>query len=299
MEDYADIAEVHARASGIRASEPLIVALLRHRRAFDPELSLVAERDGLIVGHALFSPQVIRLSGANARAVNLAPLAVDPRHQGMGVGGALMEEGHNIATAKGYELSFLLGHASYYPRFGYRTGAFGESTLTLRTAGMEEPVLHERPVDTGSLPLLQELWGDVEGDVDFSIDPGASLLDWISPNPRIRAIVYWRGSKLAGYARIDDKTPLQPRIFLARDREAAAAMAASLARQAGRSDEALLLPLHPQSVGAEAVGRPVASAWRAAMAVSLNGSRFDLYFDDVETGRRPPGRPIWPVAFDL
>lgn len=88
--DYAAIAAVHVRAFENRASEALIVPLHRHRRAFDPDLSLVAEADGRIVGHALFSPQTIRLLGADVPAVNLAPIAVDGAWQRAGVGGRLI-----------------------------------------------------------------------------------------------------------------------------------------------------------------------------------------------------------------
>jgi putative acetyltransferase len=46
--DYPEIGNLHMRAFGI-------VALLRHRRTFDPELSLVAEINGRLVGHVLFA----------------------------------------------------------------------------------------------------------------------------------------------------------------------------------------------------------------------------------------------------
>ena len=49
--DYATIGELHAQAFGNRAVEATIVALLRQRRAFDPELSLVTEIDGKVIGH--------------------------------------------------------------------------------------------------------------------------------------------------------------------------------------------------------------------------------------------------------
>lgn len=121
--DYAAIADLHARAFGHRSHEALIIALHRHRAVFDAELSLVAEIDGCVVGHALFSPHRVRLLGQDTPAVNLAPIAVDPGRQGRGIGGRLIVEGHSIASAKGYAFSFLLGHTSYYPRFGYRTHA--------------------------------------------------------------------------------------------------------------------------------------------------------------------------------
>ena len=123
--DYAAIARVNVRAFNPHVSVPLIVDLHRHRSRFDPELSLIAEVDGQVVGHVLFSPQTIRLMGQNVEVVNLLPLAVGPEHQRTGVGRALVEEGHRIAKVKGYSLSFLVGIPEYYPRFGYQQRAYG------------------------------------------------------------------------------------------------------------------------------------------------------------------------------
>src|SRR5262245_46248871 len=125
IQDYAAIAALHVRAFGERATEALIVTLQRHSPAFDPELSLVAELDGRVIGHALFSPHTVRLLDQDVRAVNLAPIAVDPSMQRQGVGGRLIAAGHALARDKGYAFSFLLGHTSYYPRHGYLTRAYG------------------------------------------------------------------------------------------------------------------------------------------------------------------------------
>src|SRR5436305_1608071 len=59
--DYADIAATTARAFEHRSAEAVIVALLRQRRAYDPELALVAVLDGRVVGHVMFSAHTIRL----------------------------------------------------------------------------------------------------------------------------------------------------------------------------------------------------------------------------------------------
>src|SRR5260370_151786 len=131
ISDYAAIATLNARAFGNRTCEPAIIALKRQNRTFDPELSLVAEIDGRIVGHVLFSPHRIRLLDQSIPTVNLAPIAVEPAYQGQGIGGHLIREGHTIAAASGYTVSMLLGNTSYYPRFGYRTNAYGSSRLVL------------------------------------------------------------------------------------------------------------------------------------------------------------------------
>lgn len=99
--DDAEISSLHARAFDNRTGEPLVVLLQRQRRAFDPERSLVAEIDGHLVGHILFSPHQIRLLDSSVPAVNLAPLAVQPAYQGQGSGGQLITEGHAIAASKG------------------------------------------------------------------------------------------------------------------------------------------------------------------------------------------------------
>jgi putative acetyltransferase len=45
---------------------------------------------------------------------------VAPSHQKRGVGGALMEAGLDELRKAGHRTVILLGHPSYYPRFGFR-----------------------------------------------------------------------------------------------------------------------------------------------------------------------------------
>jgi putative acetyltransferase len=52
-------------------------------------------------------------------AVALAPLAVEPRFQRRGIGGALVEEAHRQLRERGEALSVVLGEPAYYGRFGY------------------------------------------------------------------------------------------------------------------------------------------------------------------------------------
>jgi predicted N-acetyltransferase YhbS len=141
IRDYHRIAEINAVAFAPNLQVPLtstfvsefrLVDALRSGSRFDPEFSLVAEVDGNVVGHALFYPYRVLVSGEETRAVSLAPIAVDPAFQRQGIGGQLILDGHRRARAKGYAYSFLLGHPTYYPRFGYLTSMFGECYLAVQ-----------------------------------------------------------------------------------------------------------------------------------------------------------------------
>ncbi|UUZ81700.1 GNAT family N-acetyltransferase [Paenibacillus sp. P26] len=73
--DYFQIAEVHAQAFDQTRSIGIAVLVdtLRHRKHYDADLSLVAEADGRILGHVLFTEHRLRVEGKELRAVALAP----------------------------------------------------------------------------------------------------------------------------------------------------------------------------------------------------------------------------------
>lgn len=299
--DYAAIGNLHASAFGNRTAEAVIVALLRQRRAFDPALALVAEEREQIVGHALFSPHQMRLLGQPVATVHLAPLAVEPSFQGKGIGGQLIAEGHRVAAAKGFAVSILIGHATYYPRFGYQTHAFGTAYLVSSHGACDAAPLQIRPPRHDDGPRLAALWQREEGAVDLALEPGTDLLDWLSPHPGLRSTVYTESEEVVGYTRVRQDVPTKPLAFLARDAEVAHAMLATMAQglSAQLSSTAFTLPLHPFSPSAHALGQATITSESWAMACSLSPSPLEEYLGRVRSGERPPGRPMWPVAFDL
>ncbi|HEU0073120.1 MAG TPA: N-acetyltransferase [Dehalococcoidia bacterium] len=106
------------RAAFGRDEEAELVDALRDGGKY--VLSLVAEIDGEIVGHALYTPLRVESEAGAVVFVALGPLAVAPEHQRQGIGARLMEAAHEELRAMGETAVFLLGHVSYYPRFGFR-----------------------------------------------------------------------------------------------------------------------------------------------------------------------------------
>ncbi|HWD12188.1 N-acetyltransferase [Pseudochrobactrum sp. sp1633] len=97
------------------------VALVRKLVADgDVVLELVAEANGHVTGHILFSRVWIEHADGRTPAVALAPLAVLPEMQRAGVGRALIAEAHEQLAKAGEGLSIVLGDPAYYGRFGYR-----------------------------------------------------------------------------------------------------------------------------------------------------------------------------------
>src|SRR5690606_25984042 len=99
--------------------EHFLVERLRKSAAFVPELALVAELDGKVVGYILLTKIRIVNEHGNITSLALAPVAVLPTYQRKGIGGRLIGAAHEKATELGFGSVVLLGHEKYYPRFGY------------------------------------------------------------------------------------------------------------------------------------------------------------------------------------
>jgi putative acetyltransferase len=121
-DDHAALLGVERAAFGGRDEADLVEALLTDPSAV-PLINLVAEQDGAVVGHVLFTHAVVETENGEFAATILAPLAVAPAAQGQGVGQALSRYGIATASALGIGLVFVLGHIDYYPKVGFRPAA--------------------------------------------------------------------------------------------------------------------------------------------------------------------------------
>ncbi|HME58563.1 MAG TPA: N-acetyltransferase [Terracidiphilus sp.] len=117
-EDCAAIRLVNEEAFGRRDEADLVDRL----RAQGIVLaSFVAEVEGLIVGHILFSRMSIETTDNSVAAVALAPLAVMPKFQRQGIATLLMVHGLDWLRGGSEQIVFVLGHPDYYLRFGFST----------------------------------------------------------------------------------------------------------------------------------------------------------------------------------
>lgn len=117
--DRAAIREINRQAFGTAVPgtfEKLLATL-------DDAVALVAELDGQLLGHVVFTPARIEAPGRTLHGMGLGELAVLPAHQRQGIGRRLAETGLARLAAAGCPFCIVVGHATYYPRLGFERGA--------------------------------------------------------------------------------------------------------------------------------------------------------------------------------
>ena len=111
-DDVGAIRDVHRRAFG-GDLEGQIVDALRANGAL--LLSLVATIEARVVGHIAYSPATV----GSVRGAALGPMGVLPEWQRRGTGSALISEGNRRIANREFPFIVVVGHAGYYPRFGF------------------------------------------------------------------------------------------------------------------------------------------------------------------------------------
>lgn len=102
-------------------NEHYLLHCLRKDPAFIPELSLVAETGGRIVGGIWYSKAQVRMETDVYEILTFGPLCVAPEYQGTGVGGLLLENSMRLAKEAGYPGIIIFGEPGYYPKHGFVT----------------------------------------------------------------------------------------------------------------------------------------------------------------------------------
>jgi len=162
-EDYQAIRKVNDRAFG-QPDEGRIVDKIRD--ACKEAMSLVAVLDHEIVGHVFFSPVAIHSSAHSVTGMGLGPMSVLPDFQNRGIGTMLVNEGLRRIRGTSCPFVVVLGHETYYPRFGFeRASQFG---LTPQWEGIPDAAFM-------AIILDEKAMKDVEGVVTYREEFSAAM----------------------------------------------------------------------------------------------------------------------------
>jgi len=162
-DDRVAVRHLHEEAFG---DHGIVVARLVDalRASIGPNrgLSLVAEDDGELVGHVMFSPSLLDAPPKLVEVQVLSPIAVAPKRQLQGIGSALVRSGLQAMTEQGAPVVFLEGSPDYYPRFGFLPGAelgFRKPSLRIPDAAFQAIRLPAyEPWMTGTLVYAESFW---------------------------------------------------------------------------------------------------------------------------------------------
>ena len=125
-------------------------------------LSFVAEEDGRVVGHAMFTQSLLDAPRQLVPVQVLSPVGVIPDCQGRGIGSALVRHGLEVLADRGVPLVFLEGSPHYYSRFGFEAAdglGFRKPSLRIPDAGFQAVRLPAyEDWMTGTLVYAEAFW---------------------------------------------------------------------------------------------------------------------------------------------
>lgn len=130
-------------------AEATLVTALRQSRDFIPELSLVADIDGRVVGHILLSRIHLQYPEKDVAVLALAPMAVVPSQSHRGIGSALVRAAIAKASQREERAILVIGRPLFYAKFDFT----GISNWKLR---------HSLPVPTEAVQALELLKDGIE-----------------------------------------------------------------------------------------------------------------------------------------
>ena len=159
-------AAVRAVVEDAFAGEPVVgelVDALRRSPDWLPGLSFVAELDGELIGHILFTRGLLDAPDRLVDVLVLSPVSVATAHQRVGVGTGLIRYGlEEVRRTRGEPLVFLEGSPAYYRRFGFEPAeshGFRRPSLRIPEAAFQVVRLPSwEPWMTGTLVYSRVFW---------------------------------------------------------------------------------------------------------------------------------------------
>lgn len=161
--DRAAVSEIHHAAFSHADVVVPLVDDLRRSLSQERGLSLVAVGDDdSVVGHALFTRNLLDAPQRLVDVQVLSPLAVKPQVQGQGIGSELVRHGLRVLAHDGVPAVFLEGAPTYYSRFGFVAGGdigFRRPSLRIPEPAFQVCLLPAHAAwMTGTLVYRHEFW---------------------------------------------------------------------------------------------------------------------------------------------
>lgn len=134
---------------------------IREKQYYIPELDLVVEEEGKIIGHFVLSKFPINKKYEN-EVLMLSPVSVAINNQRQGVGKYMIREGIKLASNLGFKGIVVEGDFRYYQRFGFRTSTkFGIYASKKNLPPSEEYLM--------VMELCENGLKNISGEVDYSM----------------------------------------------------------------------------------------------------------------------------------
>jgi len=158
--DHVAVRRVHEAAFGDHGVK--VADLNDALRDAAAVLSLVAEVDGAVVGHVMFSTSLLDAPRKLVEVPVLSPIGVLPELHGKGIGSAMIRRGLEILDEQGAPLVFLEGNPAFYSRVGFKAGAdlgFRKPSLRIPEAAFQVyPLAAYEDWMTGTLVYSPVFW---------------------------------------------------------------------------------------------------------------------------------------------
>ena len=126
LEDFHQIDELITAAfkedKHSDGTEQLLVNRIRNSEAYRNDLALLYQEQDKILGYILLSEIMVKDHSLSHLGLSLAPVVVLPSHQNLGIGSALIEKAHEVASRLGYTFVVLIGHENYLPKIWISVG---------------------------------------------------------------------------------------------------------------------------------------------------------------------------------
>jgi predicted N-acetyltransferase YhbS len=150
-------------------NEHFLLHELRRSDDFIPALDFVAEADGKLVGHIVYSRSAVTDdAGVRREVATFGPVSVRPEFQKSGVGSALIRHSLAAAAEMGFPAVLIYGDPRYYCRFGFRCA---ERYDISSADGKFSVALMALPLHPGGLDGIA---GRFEESPVFNVDDAAS-----------------------------------------------------------------------------------------------------------------------------